>query len=138
MRLIQQKQGFTLIEMVVVVALVALIFSAVLPISFNMIARYRASLKAQKVLLYVSQIRRDAFLYSEKFCLTSQDMRLTVDGNRAPFEEIRVQVLEPIFFYSNGTTSGGRIDLFVDSEVFHVDVAAPLGGLVMTEGEGHT
>jgi prepilin-type N-terminal cleavage/methylation domain-containing protein len=131
----RDTSGFTLIELLVVMALITLIFSTVLPVSLGMFSRYKAGLKAQEVLLYVSQLRRDAFLYSAKYRLDSRDSQLTVDDCVIPFEDMRIVVPRPIFFYGNGTSSGGWIELHVNDESYRLKVTAPLGGLSL-EAEG--
>lgn len=128
--------GFTLIELLLVIVLIALIFSTALPVSLGMLNRYKAGLKAQEVLLYVSQLRRDAFLYSTKHRLESRNCQLTVDDSAIFFEDMRIVVPQPIFFYSNGTSSGGWIKLDVKAESYLLKVTAPLGGLsLVAEGK---
>lgn len=126
--------GFTLIELLLVMALITLIFSTALPVSLGMLNRYKTGLKAQEVLLYVSQLRRDAFLYSAKYRLDSRNSQLTVNDSAIPFEDMRIVVPRPIFFYGNGTSSGGWIELRVNDESYRLKVTAPLGGLSLEAG----
>lgn len=133
--LLEQRKGFTLIELLVVIVLITLIFATALPVSQDMIRRYRAAIRAQEVMHYVSGLRRDAFLYSERHLLDSRENMLTVDGDGVPFEAVGIAVEEPIFFYSNGTTSSGRIAITVDGERYLLNVTAPFGGLTLEPGE---
>jgi len=131
-----RQKGFTLIEILVVMVIITLMFSAALPISFDMVRRYKAAIRAQEVMMYVSGLRRDSFLYSEKHLLDSEEKALTVDGVVIPFADVQITLEEPIFFYSNGTTSRGRIAMVVDGEHYLLNVTAPFGGLSLERGEG--
>ncbi|MDY0187329.1 MAG: type II secretion system protein [Syntrophus sp. (in: bacteria)] len=130
-----RQRGFTLIEILVVMILLAVLLSAVLPVSYNMVRRYGAAMRAQEVMLYISGLRRDAFLYSEKHLLGSLENTLTVDGASIPFADVQITVEPPIFFYSNGTTTGGRIDITVDGERYLLHVTAPFGTLSLEPAE---
>jgi len=131
----KRQKGYTLIEILVVVIIVTLMFSVALPVSYDMFRRYKAAIRAQEVMLYVSGLRRASFLYSEKHILASRENVLTVDGEDIPFADIGITVETPIFFYSNGSTSSGRIVITVDGERYLLDVTAPFGTLALEPGE---
>ncbi|HVO67147.1 MAG TPA: type II secretion system protein [Syntrophales bacterium] len=124
-----KKRGFTVIELLIVVILVGMVLSVALPVSYGMYATYNSSLRVQEVMAYVSELRRDAFLYSERKVISSQDGNMTVDGGKKIFGGINVHLSESIVFFPNGTSSGGIIVLSVDDVVQHLVVKAPLGDL---------
>ncbi len=124
-----RQKGFTLIEILVVMVILFVMLSMVLPISFDMVGRYKAALRAQEVMLYVSGLRRDSFLYSERHLLKSAGNVLTVDGKEIPFDDAQITIADPIYFFSNGTTSSGRIEITVDDEHYLLHVRAPFGSL---------
>ena len=124
-----KKRGFTVIELLIVVILVGAVLSVALPASYGMYATYSASLRVQEVMAYVSELRRDAFLYGERKVLSSQDGNITVDGGVKIFNGIHVHLSEPIVFYPNGTSSGGILLLSVGDVVQYLVVKAPLGNL---------
>jgi len=130
-----KKRGFTVIELLIVVILVGMVLSVALPVSYGMYATYNASLRAQEVMAYVSELRRDAFLYGKRKVLSSQDGNITVDGGKKIFSEIHVYLSEPIVFFPNGTSSGGIIVLSVSNVVQHLVVKAPLGDLSLERRE---
>jgi prepilin-type N-terminal cleavage/methylation domain-containing protein len=129
MNRIDRKNGFTIIELLIVIILVGMILSVALPVSYGMYETYKASLRAQEVMTYVSGLRRDAFLYSERKVLSSQDGNMTVDGEKKIFKEMGVHISEPIVFFRNGTSSGGVIELSVGDVVQNLVVKTPLGDL---------
>ncbi|MGA9110632.1 MAG: prepilin-type N-terminal cleavage/methylation domain-containing protein [Smithella sp.] len=129
MNRINKKNGFTIIELLIVIILVGMVLSVALPVSYGMYETYKASLRAQEVMTYVSGLRRDAFLYSERKVLSSQDGNMTVDGEKKIFKEMGVHISEPIVFFRNGTSSGGVIELSVGDVVQNLVVKTPLGDL---------
>lgn len=126
------QQGFTLIELMTVIAIVALILSVSVPMSYSMYEGYKASIKAQEVMVFVSGLRRDAFVYSERKVLSSQDDVITVDGEGKTFADVRIRIDSPIVFYKNGTTSGGLIHIDAGGRDFTLSVTAPLGELLLS------
>ena len=129
MNRIDKKNGFTIIELLIVIILVGMVLSVIMPVSYGMYATYNASLRAQEVMTYVSGLRRDAFLYSERKVLSSQDGAITVDGSKKIFNGIKINISEPIVFFRNGTSSGGVIELSVDEVDQSLVIHAPLGDL---------
>ena len=106
-----------------------------LPVSFAMYSRYKASLKAQEIMVYISDLRRDSFLYSENKIMTSVNDAIMINENSRAFEDTRIRIDAPIEFYKNGTTSGGVIRLFIGDYPFIVRIKAPLGDLMMEAAE---
>jgi len=123
------KRGFTVVELLIVVILVGMVLSVGLPVSYGMYTTYNASLRAQEVMAYVSELRREAFLYSERKVLSSQDGHIMVDGGKKIISGIDVHLSEPIVFFRNGTSSGGIIVLSMGDVVQRLVVKAPLGDL---------
>ena len=124
-----KNKGFTIIELLIVIILVGMVLSVALPVSYGTYNTYKASLRAQEVMTYVSELRRDAFLYSERKILSSQDGNMIVDGKKKIFREINVHISEPIVFFRNGTSSGGDIVLSVGDVVQNLVIKAPRGDL---------
>jgi prepilin-type N-terminal cleavage/methylation domain-containing protein len=128
----RSNRGFTLIELLLVISIVGIMLSVTLPVSLSMYENYKASLKAQEVMVYLSGLRRDAFLYSEGKVLTSKNNVITVDGKEKVFEDTRIRIDSPITFYRNGTTTGGKIYIYVGDQAYSLNVGAPLGDLLLT------
>jgi general secretion pathway protein H len=123
--------GFTLIEILIALSLISLLFSVSLPISFGLYRSYKASLKAETIMLFISQLRRESFLYSESSILSSLNDQLIINGTEKTFPEVKIQVLQPIEFYKNGTTSGGTIRMAVGDEHYALTIQAPFGELLL-------
>ena len=132
MNVFNEQKGFTLIELLLVVAIIGMMLSVSLPVSFSMYSSYNSSLKAQEVVIFISKLRREAFLYSEMKILSSKNDIITVDGQEKAFDNSRISVDSPIIFYRNGTTSGGTVKVNTGGLVYLLAVRAPLGDLVMT------
>ena len=125
------KKGFTLIEILIVVAIIGLMFSVSLPISYSMYKSYKASLKAEEVMVFISTLKREPFLYSEAKVLSSRDGVMTVSGKEETFADTVIQIDHPIEFYKNGTTSGGALKIYVEGQTYSLNVQAPFGNLVL-------
>jgi prepilin-type N-terminal cleavage/methylation domain-containing protein len=125
----RSQRGFTLMELLVVICIIGLFFSVTLPISLEMYDGYKASTRAQEIMVQVSDIRREAFLYSERKTLTSKSGVLRVNDVEMPFPDIRVEIDGEIVFSRNGTTSGGVIGVNVGEQLYQISVSYPTGDL---------
>jgi prepilin-type N-terminal cleavage/methylation domain-containing protein len=124
-------QGFTLIEILLVISIIGLMLSVTLPISYSMYNSYKASLKAEEVLLFVSTLKRESFLYSEAKILSSKEGVMTVNGKEKTFIDILVNVDPPVEFYKNGTSSGGTLKINVGDQAYSLIVRAPFGEIFL-------
>ena len=134
MKQMREKNGFTIIELLIVVVIVAMVFSAALPISYGMYSTYKASLRAQEVMASVSALRRDAFLHSERKVISSKDGIVIFGGENKSFDGMYIQVSSPIVFFQNGTSNGGTIVVQSEDVIHRIVVKAPLGDLFLEIG----
>jgi len=125
------NKGFTLIEILIVLSIIGLMFSVALPISYSMYGSYKASLKAEEVMVFISSLKRESFLYSEAKVLSSKDGVMIVNGKEKTFDDTSIQIDQPIEFYRNGTTSGGTLKIHVGNQAYTLNVQAPLGGIIL-------
>src|SRR5208282_3298393 len=72
--------GFTLIELLIVITIIGMMFSVSVPMTYSIYQRYQASLKAEKVLTFVSSMRLEAFLHSGEKFIESKEGRMLVNG----------------------------------------------------------
>ena len=102
------------------------------PASYQMYQSYKNSLKAEEVLTYVSNIRRESFLFGEETVLSSTDGRIQQgDGRIMNFTDLFVQIDTPIKFYKNGTTSGGVLKIQAGDSIYRLKVSPPFGNLLL-------
>jgi prepilin-type N-terminal cleavage/methylation domain-containing protein len=127
------NRGFTLIEILIAISIVGLMLTVVLPVSYSMYKNYKDSLEAEKVLMLISSLRRESFLYSKESTIDTKEGRLVVDGSvRNDFNDIFFHAENPIVFYKSGTTSGGRVVLSMKDDkdnTFYININAPFGEL---------
>jgi len=128
------NKGFTIIELLIVVSIIGLMMTVTLPVSFDMYARYKASLKAQELMVVISDLRRESFLYSENTVLSANNNVLNVNGRNRGFDDIRVKIDKPIVFFKNGTTSGGFVNLIIGDYAFALHIQAPRGDMSLENG----
>jgi prepilin-type N-terminal cleavage/methylation domain-containing protein len=131
MKVSKNQSGFTLIELLIVLCIIGLMLSVSLPFSASLYNSYKASMKAEEVMIFVSKLKRESFLYSEAKVLSSANDMLLVDGTANAFEDARIRIDAPIAFYRNGTTSGGAVKIYVGDQLYALDVKAPLGSMLL-------
>lgn len=137
LNLFQRFRGYTLIEILIAMAIVGLLLSVALPVSYSMYKGYKDSLEAEKVLMLLSDIRREAFLHSRVAVVDAVEGTLTVDGaRREEFGGIFIRTEKAIQFYKNGTTSGGTLILATPDNAFTITVEPPIGEIKLSRGEG--
>jgi len=81
------------------------------------------------VMMVVSGLKRESFLYNERKILTSENGVMRVNGEEKTISEAQIRIDTPIEFYKNGTTSGGILTVVTGNQVYEVQVQAPLGNL---------
>ena len=126
----RSSQGFTLLELLMVVSLVILLLAITLPVSYSMVQGYQASLQAEEMLLMLSRLKRESFLYSKVQEITMQEGTFLLNNEAVEDWPVNIGSSgDPIKFYGNGTSSGGVIHLVINGYAFHIDIEAPSGKL---------
>lgn len=130
------RKGFTLIELLLVVLIVGLLFSVVIPFSQRRYERYKGALEAEKALLFLSEKRREAFLYGKEIEISSEKGTLkTSQGETLKIEGAFVEVKTPFKFYPTGTTNGGLIYFYYGGLIWVIEVKVPFSELYLREHE---
>lgn len=131
-----KNRGFTLIEMLVVVAIVGMMLAVSFPVSYTMYRKYQASQKAEEVLVWVSAIRMNSFLYNKENVLDAVQNRLTLNEVQvAEAKAVSATMGKPIKFFRNGTTTGGQIKIQAEDVVFFLSVEAPFGNIYLKRSD---
>lgn len=139
MKDMNNSEGFTLIELLLVISIAGLIMAVSLPVSYEMYLSHKAALKAEEVLVGLSKIKREAFLYSEESVLYSKEGVLQSDdrqGNITPvvFPGAFIQCDAPVRFYKNGTTSGGVLKIHAGAYIYQLHIQPVYGDLLLEKG----
>lgn len=138
-KILRKVWGFTLVELLIVICIIGLIFSVVVPFSQARYERYRASVEAEKVLLFLSEKRREAFLYGKEIEINSKDGSLVTydlsSQNQKIFkiEGAFLEVKEPFKFYPLGTTNGGKIYFYYGKTIWLIEVTPLFGEIILKE-----
>ena len=132
-----KKYGFTIIELIIVIFIIASVLGLVLPFSINMYNRYKASLEAEKVLTIMLTVQREAFLHGEAKEMTSKDGTLYINGLPEATITYPVTIKKPLMFFPNGTSQGGTVAVDVGGYGFEIVVEKPLGKISLEETLTH-
>lgn len=133
--ILASRAGFTLVEMLLVITIIGMLAGVSIPVSYSMYQSYRASVKSQEVLAVVSDLRREAFLYSEEKTLDSVGGRLVINGTVwEALQDVRVSVQRPFKFFSNGATNGGVLEVEAFGRRFLITVDSPGGDISIGNG----
>ncbi len=122
-------RGFTLIELILVIFITGLIFSVTIPVSIKMYNRYKSSVRAEEVLIFLSRLRRESFLYGREKFLESIEGALVINREVYKFKDIFVEIKNPIEFYGNGTTTGGTIKLYLKESAYRINIKPVFGDI---------
>ncbi len=124
-------------ELLVVIAIAGLIFSVVLPFSQARYEKYKGTIEAERVLLFLSELRRKAFLYGKEIEIVSKEGGLvTSDAEAFKVEGAFMEVSKPVHFYPSGTTDGGRVYFHYGRSSWVIEIKPPFSELTFREWEG--
>ncbi|MBF0539414.1 MAG: type II secretion system protein [Nitrospirae bacterium] len=130
---VRNQGGMTIIELLIVIFIISMVFSVALPVTLRTYQRYAASLEAEKVLVLLSKVQREAFATGVDSFLKTVDGVIVINDEKNPIPNVFATLDRPIVFYGNGTTSGGMVVVYVSDFTFAVIITAPLGSMSMTQ-----
>lgn len=120
------RMGFTLIELIVVIAIVASLLAISGPVSYEYYLNVKENLEAYKIAFKISEVRRNSFFYSKVSSVKTINGKLYIDGVSVDtfFSFPKEQ---DIVFFKNGTTRGGEILLEHNKNRYSIIVSYPVG-----------
>jgi len=128
-----KRRGFTLIEVVVVLMLIAITASIVIPLSMEMVTRNMEKKKLVEILTEVEKLKDQSFsqLKIGKISLKNNSLLFFLDENKIkefPLEK-GAEMAADIFFNRNGISQGGEIVVHLEHASYLVIVKKLTGEL---------
>lgn len=121
-----KNKGFTLLEIIVVISIIGLVFSVILPVSYDYYVGIRDSIKVYKLAFDISKLRRESFLYSKPHRFKLKDRKIFL--NEELFrDDLEVEGEGEIIFYRNGTSNGGEIVVRTERYRYIIKIKNPDG-----------
>lgn len=121
------KNGFTLIEVLIALTILAVVFSLIMPISYSMYNYYNEIREIEKIVFMISNVRRESFLYNKENVLYEKNGILYINERPVENFSFRFKINSPIIFFKNGTSSGGIIKIFKDNTAYKIEIYSPFG-----------
>lgn len=125
--------GFTLIEILIVVLLVGLLYSVVLPVTQRTYEKFQAMRKLEDLKAFLSECKRQAFLYGEKIEIIAVDNSLRAGEMTFSGIDLTFRLDHPIVFFPLGTTSGGKIGIYYKDSYYELEILPPQGEIRLTK-----
>lgn len=127
----EKDRGFTLIELLLSLSIILALLSLTVPVSTSLLRSYRNSLLASKIMVFISDLKRECFLHGEEAEITSLDGSLVINGKKKEFPGAYVMVDNKLKIYRNGTTNGGRVLLSIERENYVIEILPPFSDLIL-------
>lgn len=120
-------KGFTLIELLLVLFILSFILGFAAPISYTLYNNYKETNEIEKLTLFLSQIRREAFLYNKEITIYEINESLYINDEVIKKFPFKFKINSPIRFYNKGTSSGGIIYVFTGRSIYKLVISSPFG-----------
>lgn len=121
------NKGFTLIEVLIALVILSLIFAVVLPVSYSLYTYYKESHEIEKIVVLLSNARRESFLYNKENVIHEKNGVLYINGKAIEEFGFRFRIDTPVVFFKNGTSSGGEINIFTEKNIYKIEINSPFG-----------
>ncbi|HIJ59508.1 MAG TPA: type II secretion system protein [Nitrospirae bacterium] len=126
------NEGFTLVELLVVLTIVSIMASVTVSVSYSMYQGYQAAVEAEKIVAVISSIRLESFLYNQEKELLTKEGSLMINNEAVKgFNNIFFSIEQPIKYFKTGTTSGGTIKMKFKNYKFALNIKSPFGDMTL-------
>lgn len=123
----QKKRAFTLVELLLVLLIAGMFFGLILPQGVRSYERYRGALEAEKILLFLSEKRREAFLAGKDLEVYSENGTLYLSDMSSYFpKEGSIELKRNFYFLATGTTDGGEVKYHYKGYTYVIEIESPL------------
>ena len=122
-RRIDRPQGFTLLELLVVLAVAGLLASVALPGAGTLVSRAEWNANKDNILVRISSLGFEAYKTASSLELPSEK---TLELLQLPSGWAVEQTEDPVQYYPNGFCTGGAIVLLHGSLAIELGLAPPL------------
>lgn len=121
-----RERAFTLIELLLVLLIVGMFFGITVPSGVRYYERYKGALEAEKILLLLSEKRREAFLLGRDLMVLSENGTLLISDNSSYTpKEGSIELKKPFYFLATGTTDGGEVYYYNRGYTYVIEIVAP-------------
>lgn len=124
------KKGFTFIELIVVVMMVGMMFSAVFSVSYQTYKKYRYYHSLTNLVAKLKQARKESFLYSETKRVYSKDGAIFISDRKFEIDGCFLNIEGEIVFTKSGS-EGGIISCICDKYTYTIKITPPYGEVVL-------
>ncbi|MED5526793.1 MAG: prepilin-type N-terminal cleavage/methylation domain-containing protein [Pseudomonadota bacterium] len=109
------RHGFTLLELLVVLVVMMLVLSAAAPRFGALLPGMALKSQARQVAALLRESRSQAIATGQVLTIANRQQQLWVNGKKVALQRLTLGLDQPLYFYPDGTSSGGQLTLGNDA-----------------------
>lgn len=109
------RHGFTLLELLVVLVVMMLVLSAAAPRFGALLPGMALKSQARQVAALLRESRSQAIATGQVLTIANRQQQLWVNGKKVALQGLTLGLDQPLYFYPDGTSSGGQLTLGNDA-----------------------
>lgn len=131
MRIKRVRNGFTLIEILIVVLIIGLVYSIVLPFTQKTYEKFIIIKRIEEIKSFIAECKARSFLYGEKIEIHVENDSLRAGDLLFYRADLNLSSERPIVFYPLGTTGGGKIQVRYRDLFYELEILSPNGDIIV-------
>lgn len=130
-----KQKGFTLIEIIIVMAVIVVVSAVVLPDFLSMVKSEEYKSQQRAVLNILISAREKAIVEKRKVGVTVNNNKLIIDGQETELKnKIKIAEATPTAFYKDGTSDGGEYSFSTeDNRTFAISIDKITGKIAIKD-----